>query len=124
MTPAMEQMVAIIREIRIKPSITEYELQEQIQGLLVAHGIIFEKEYKLGPRNRVDFMLRGGIIIETKKGKPYYADIIGQLERYAGFDEVTGMILLVERNLLHFPGVIGGKPVYYLGLNKLWGIAL
>lgn len=109
--------------LRINPISEEYELQDKIAAALTAVGISFIKEYKLGPRSRVDFMTGGGTAIEVKKGKPNKRQVIQQLERYTAFEEVEGIILVVERNL-DIPKELNGKPCISFGLNKLWGIAL
>jgi len=101
----------------------EYQLQKAIAEVLAKNGISFTKEYKLGPRNRVDFMVSGGICIEVKKGKPYSAQVMKQLERYAASKEVSVIILVIEWNM-DLPREINGKPCISFGLNKLWGIAI
>lgn len=100
----------------------EYELQHKIAEQLIKAGIPFKKEYVLGPRNRVDFMI-DGCIIEVKKGKPNKQQVIRQLERYTGFSEVTSVILVVETSL-DIPREVNSKKCFSFGLNKLWGIAL
>jgi hypothetical protein len=63
-----------------------------------------------------------GVGIEAKKGKPNERQVLRQLQRYAGFKQVTGLILVIER-YMDLPEEINGKPVRSIGLNKLWGIA-
>ncbi len=109
--------------LRIDPINEEYELQNKIAKALVAADIPFQKEYKLGPRSRVDFLTGDGIAIEVKKGKPYTQQVIQQLRRYAEFPEVKSIVLVIERNL-DIPKELNGKPCTSFGLNKLWGIAL
>ncbi|MED0677051.1 hypothetical protein ABEV55_08400 [Aneurinibacillus thermoaerophilus] len=104
---------------------SEYELQDKIKEEFEKHHILFEKEYKLGPRNRVDFLVHPGIVVEVKRGlkKPNWSNVMQQLTRYASYDEVSSVILVVERNLT-LPDKINGKPCFSFGLNKNWGIAL
>lgn len=118
----VEAILNVLRNLRINVVDEEYELQDQIAKALSSANIAYQKEYRLGRRNRVDFFI-DGIVIEVKKGKPYSGQVIKQIERYAAFKEVTTIILVVERNL-DLPKKINGKPVYSFGLNKLWGIAL
>jgi hypothetical protein len=120
----MQQIIDVLKTLRINPVNEEYDLQAEIEKLLIDAEIHYERECKLGPRNRVDFLtFRNGIAIEVKKGKPNKAQAIGQLQRYAEFDRVKGIILVIEKNM-DVPREINGKPCVSLGLNKLWGIAL
>ncbi|WP_024834132.1 hypothetical protein [Ruminiclostridium josui] len=120
----MNEIIDALKTLRINPINEEYDLQAEIEKLLISAGIAHERECWLGPRNRVDFLtLKRGIAIEVKKGKPNKAQVISQLQRYAKFDRVKGIILVVEKNL-DVPKEINGKPCVSLGLNKLWGIAL
>lgn len=124
----MEKIIQALSKLRINPVNEEYDLQAEIAKALRDAHISYSKEYKLGKRNRVDFLTgsafdSAGVVIEVKKGKPNKAQVIGQLKRYAGFYEVKGIVLVVEKNL-DIPREINGKPCISFGLNKLWGIAL
>jgi len=124
----MQEILKTLKKLRINPVDEEYDLQLEIARVLLEANIHFSKEYKLGKRNRVDFLTGSafddqGIIIEVKKGKPNKRNVIDQLERYAAFPKVGGIILVVEKNL-DIPWEINGKPCISFGLNKLWGIAL
>jgi hypothetical protein len=119
----MTEVLKALSKLRINPVMDEYELQNKIAVVLAAEGISFVREYKLGPRSRVDFLTGDGIAIEVKKGKPNKSQVINQLEKYAAFDDVSEIILVVEKNL-DIPREINGKPCISFGLNKLWGIAL
>ena len=120
----MNEIMNILKSLRINPINEEYDLQAEIEKLLIGAGINLERECWLGPRNRVDFLtFKDGIAIEVKKGKPNKAQVMRQLQRYANFDRVKGIILVVEKNM-DVPKVLNGKPCRSLGLNKLWGIAL
>lgn len=116
-------VLEVLRGIRINVVFEEYMLQELIAQLLTAAGMPFSKEYRLAPRNRIDFLVQGGIGIEVKKGKPNAAQVYRQLERYAAFDAVQAVILVVERNV-SVPDRICGKRCIVFGLNRLWGVAL
>lgn len=119
----MEHIIKALSQIRINPVSDEYVLQAVIASELCLSKIKFKREYKLGSRNRVDFITGDGFVIEVKKGKPNKTQVIKQLHRYAAFDKVKGIILVVEKNL-DVPKEINGKPCISFGLNKLWGIAL
>lgn len=119
----LETVINILKTLRIHAVFDEYVLQTQIADKLAQANIRFRKEYPLGPRNRVDFLLDGGIAIEVKKGKPNRAQVYRQLERYLNFDDIKAIILVVETKLI-LPKEINGKPCYRIGLSKQWGIAL
>lgn len=119
----IERAAEVLKKLRIHPLDIEYRLQQMISDALVFDNIDFQKEYKLGLRSRVDFLLDGGIIIETKKGRPYPPVTILQLQKYASFSEVSGIILLTEK-YIDIPKEINGKPCVCIGLTHLWGIAL
>lgn len=119
----VNKIITALSDMRINIIRDEFELQAIISNCLDHANIPYSREYKLAPRNRIDFMVVGGTGIEVKKGKPYSRQVINQLERYTIFPEIKAIILVVERNL-DIPRVINGKMCYSFGLNKLWGIAL
>lgn len=117
------EVLTLLKRIRINVAYDEYELQDWITRLLQQAEIPFKKEHVLAPRNRIDFLVDGGIGIEVKKGKPNRTQVCAQLERYAGFDCIRSIILVVERNV-NIPREVKGKPCVLFGLNRLWGVAL
>lgn len=119
----MDKVLGVLRSIRINVVFEEYELQEMIARIFENSGIAFKKEYKLAARNRIDFLVEGGIGIEVKKGKPNRTQVCRQLERYAAFDEINCVILIVERSV-NIPCKVNGKQCVLFGLNRLWGVAL
>lgn len=119
----VEEVLAALNSIRINPVAQEYDLQNTISQYLKQANIYFQKEYKLAPRNRIDFLVSGGICIEVKKGKPTRAKTMQQLQRYTSFREIKAVILVVERNV-NISREMNGKPCISFGLNKLWGVAL
>lgn len=120
----VEEVIASLRRLRIQPITYESELHDQIAERLRTDGIAYQHEVTLGPRNRIDFMVPPGIGIEVKKGKPTSSDLTAQAERYAAFDQIRAIILVVERNVFWYPEAIDEKPVHYIACNRLWGIAL
>lgn len=122
--PNIHEVLASLRRLRILAVDVEYTLQETIARQFTRDGIAFAKEFQLGTRNRIDFLLPGGIGVEVKKGKPYAEEVMAQVDRYCRFDQVTRLVLVVERNVFRYEKSANGKPVHYIALNKLWGIAL
>jgi hypothetical protein len=112
-----------LRKIRINVIYEEFRLQEMIAEKLTEASLEFKKEYKLAARNRIDFLVDGGIGIEVKKGRPNRTQVLKQLERYAAFEEISAVILVVERNV-YIPDIVNSKRCILFGLNRLWGVAL
>lgn len=121
----MEQIIKALESLRIGLVIEETDLQAQIALVLLQHGISFEREYMLGQGNRIDFYAAGGIGIEVKKGKPNRTRLLAQINRYAAFDDITAVIIVVETSLRDpIDRAQNGTPCAVIGLQKLWGIAL
>jgi hypothetical protein len=119
----IDRAIFALRQIRISTVSEEYEIHQIVADHLLATEIPFSREYSLGAHNRIDFFVPGGIGIEIKKGMPPHALLMSQLERYANFDEIQAIILVVERKAT-VPDIVNGKPCVLVSLNKLWGIAL
>lgn len=117
------QIISALKEIRVNVVKEEYILQEMIAKEFDNAYISYKKEYKLGPRKRIDFFLEPGIGIEVKKGKPNKRTTIKQLKRYTEVEKIKMLILVVERNL-SIPEKINGVKCLSFGVNRNWGIAL
>lgn len=121
----LDEVLSSLQRLRVHTVNSEHDLHRAIGAQFVVDHISFSREVRLGPRNRVDFLILGGIAVEVKKGKPNSGDVSAQIERYCRFDTVQVLILVVERNVFaHLDQSTNGKPVHYVALNKLWGIAL
>ncbi|MEX2462060.1 MAG: hypothetical protein WD469_12345 [Paenibacillaceae bacterium] len=118
----MEQIIAALKKIRTQLIVDEFKLHRLISKEMESEGISYKSEFLLGPRNRIDFLTESGIGIEAKKGKPNELQVFNQLSRYAEFEQVKGLVLVIER-YMDLPEEINGKPVTSIGLRKLWGIA-
>jgi hypothetical protein len=97
----------------------EDDLQAGIADALAPLPV--EREVRLSPRDRVDHLLPGGVVIEVKVAGP--ADrVLAQLTRYAAHDRVTGLVLVTTRaRHQDLPADLNGKPVeiVYLGGRSL-----
>lgn len=72
---------------------SEDAMQRGVAQLLADLQVRFEREVAVSPRDRFDFLVAGGVVIETKiKGS--YAAAITQCGRYIEHPMVTGVILL------------------------------
>lgn len=117
-----EIVVQALRQIRCGAACTEEELHAQAARAFEQAGLEARHEVRLGPRCRIDFMV-GGVGVEIKKSRPERAKLIGQLTRYAACDQVETLIVMAPRGV-NLPGMIGGKRVIMLALERLWGISL
>lgn len=118
-----EHVCAAIQTVRVVHIDMEYDLQNEVADAFRQAGIPFEKEYRLGSRNRVDFFL-DGIAVELKKGRPNRQKVIDQLHRYAAFECVQAVVLVLQNSMQVPLSSVNGKPCRVIGLQKLWGIAL
>jgi hypothetical protein len=118
----INKVAAAIRTIRIDPATDEFQIHEVIKSALLVRGIGYDHEYKLAPRNRIDFLTHNGVGVEVKKGKPNSIEVLRQIERYIKFPEVKALILVIER-YQDVPEELHDKPCLSIGLNKLWGIS-
>lgn len=120
---ALGRVLAALGGIRAPIVPDERLLQDLVGEALAAAGIPFEREARIAPRCRVDFLCEGGVAIEVKRGKPRAAALLPQLRRYAACERVEAIVLAVERTA-RVPDAVGGKPCVLFGLNRLWGIAI
>lgn len=123
MSGLFDQVCAAISSIRVMHVNMEYDLQRDVATALAAQNISFQKEYQLGPGNRVDFLI-DGIVVEIKKGKPNRQRVLEQIQRYAHFECVGAVVLVVQTSLQMPIEMVNEKPCKIIGLQKLWGIAL
>lgn len=115
----IEDVLGALRTLRVHVVTEEFLIHDQIKKVFADKGIDYEHERKLGARKRIDFLVSGGIGVEVKKGKPNRNAVMKQLEKYASSDEVSVVILVIERSM-DVPREMYGKPCYVIGLNKLW----
>lgn len=120
-----QSVIDALKTLRVGKTITEFDLQNKIAEAFVAANIPFEREYVLGSGSRVDFFANGGVAVEVKKGKPNRAKLVQQIEKYAQYEEVSAVVIVVETSLrIPIKTTGNGKPCAVVGLQKLWGIAL
>jgi hypothetical protein len=109
----VEEVVALLGGYRI-PQGTERQLQDGIATLLAGAGIAFEREVRLTPRDRPDFIVPPDVCLEVKV-KGAAAGVERQLLRYAASERVAAL-LLVTTQRVHggLPSVLLGKPLVTL----------
>jgi len=99
------------------PLSDETRLQSSIEEELQRDGVIFKREFRLSPEDRIDFLIgRVGVEVKIKGGK---LAIYRQVERYAQRDAVDALIL-VTNVAMGMPEEINGKPVHVFNLGRAW----
>lgn len=119
----MGEVLAALRALRVPLSMDEYELQARVAAALAGAGLAYEKEARLAPRCRADFLCQGGVLVEVKRGAVRRPLLLDQLRRYAALPEVASLIVVTERTV-DLPRRVGGKPCAVVALNRLWGVAI
>lgn len=122
MNPNVTEIIDALSAVRMPAQPEEYDIHAQVAMALGAVGLEYAHEYKLGPRCRIDFRV-GRVGIEVKKGRPVTAALTRQLRRYLESEALDAVIVVTQR-VTRLPAQIGGKPVYIVSLNRLWGVAL
>jgi hypothetical protein len=101
----------------------ESQIYTEIERVFKESGILYEREVKIGSRMRIDFLC-GNVGVEVKKGKPNRCKVEKQVTRYCKSDRINSLVLVVERSLFSHLNESNGKKVYYVALNKLWGLSV
>ncbi|VXC63170.1 conserved hypothetical protein [Sphingomonas sp. AX6] len=112
---SVHSTVQILRRARLRSS-TEAALQTSIETALTAGDVEFEREARLAPGERIDFLTTGGIGIEAKTRASRRA-VFRQLERYAAIDTISSLIL-VTGTAIGLPESINGKPLFLVSLGR------
>lgn len=96
----------------------EAELQEGLAIALSQAGIVHQREVVLTKRDRIDFLLTGGLGIEVKIDGSISA-LTRQLFRYAELPQITALVVVVGKNTLgNLPPAINGKPVHVVRIQR------
>lgn len=104
------EIVKLLRAQRFRYN-DEADLQKGIGQALTAAGIAFEREVILGPHDRLDFLVDGGICIEVKVAGSAGA-LLRQVFRYTNDDRVKEVVIVSNRpQHACIPLEIHGKPV-------------
>jgi hypothetical protein len=111
----VEQLVRELRARRYRVG-QESLLQLDIETALQNLDVPFEREARLAPGERIDFLVAGAIGIEAKTRCPPRS-IFRQLERYAAHDAITSLILITG-TALGLPQAIKGKPLFYVSTGR------
>lgn len=97
----------------------EAELQRLVAVALDEAGVRYKREKRLSVRDRVDFMIFGGVVLELKV-QTSEKSVLRQALRYAEHGEVTAVIVAGTcHSVLRLPASAHGKPVHAIQL-KSW----
>lgn len=87
----------------------ERELQDGLAIVLEPLGAV--REVRLGPTDRIDFLLPVGVGVEVKIDGSLPA-LTRQVHRYAQREEIAALIIVTSRRrLADLPDEMNGKPV-------------
>lgn len=114
----MEEPKALLEAIRATRFhyTSEDDLQRGLAALLDQVGVQYEREFYLDAHSRLDFMIEGGLGIETKIDGS--ASELGyQILRYLQHESVKGMLVVTTRSSHRdLPPALEGKPVWVVYL--------
>lgn len=118
----IEKIITALRRVRMSMAMEESEIHLLIAAALEKEGIVYEHEYRLAPRCRLDFFC-GGIAIEVKKDRPDKRSLARQVTRYLQSEKLTGLIVAAPYSL-DLPSRINSKPVKCVALSHFNGVTL
>lgn len=97
---------------------SEEDLREGLATALDTEGITYERECVLGPGDRIDFLVEGGLGVEVKVATGLAA-VTRQLHRYAQHARITALVLFTTsaRLPLLLPRTLNGKSVCAASLD-------
>lgn len=110
-------LVNLIRSSRIDLS-SEKRAQADLEALLVAANVAYEREVRLSDGDIIDFLI-DGIGIEVKTRAASKKDIFRQLTRYAKHPRID-VLILVGCISMGLPPQIEGKDAYFVKLGEGW----
>lgn len=107
----LSAVCACLRKYRYDAS-SEVAFQTGVSRALELGRFIFAREVRLGPRDRIDFLVDGGVGLELKiNGAP--SEVTRQLSRYAESEQIAALVLVTTRALHRMqPGTLLGKPLH------------
>lgn len=120
------EIMKALGALRCRLADAETDIHAEVAKALAAQEIRFDREVRLGPRARIDFLVWNFVGIEIKRGKRCSStELIRQIERYLAFERVGALVVLTERSVaLLAEKLQATKPVMVLSLSKAWGVAL
>jgi hypothetical protein len=111
------RLVSVLKAARFACQ-DEADLQIGVARLLDSLGLQYLREHSLSARDRVDFFLPGGIVLELKVATDGAA-LLRQVLRYAQHDGVAEIIAAsTTHHALALPDTVQGKPLHRVHLMR------
>ena len=111
----LESLVETLRSSRFT-FVTELQLQDGIEQVLQIKQIPYDREFVASAKDRFDFLLPGGAVIEVKT-KWSWSDCLRQLGRYAEREDVEEIVIVgTPRWINRIPSAIHGKRIHRVHL--------
>lgn len=112
----MRRVADIVEQYRVDLS-DEKKTQAELAMIFESQGLIADREHRLSAKDIPDFFI-DGVVVEVKiKGQR--ASFSRQLDRYAHYEKVKGIVLVTGKSIL-LPRVINGKPLMVASLSRAW----
>ena len=118
----VDAIIGAISSVRITSVLPEYDIHKLVEQAFTDSGIDFVHEARLGKGRRADFLVNR-TAVEVKKGAPAPSLVLKQIAGYLQ-SELVDDIVIVTRRKIRLPAQIGGKQVFMITLDRLWGISL
>ena len=99
---------------------TESGIHVAIAEALTAMKCEFKHEHRLNDRDRLDFLVSPGIVIESKKGAAGIA-VLQQIARYLDHPDTACAVIIAMRCDGQIPKTLREKPIYVI---ELWRLVL
>lgn len=99
----------------------EAQLHDRLAEVLTAQPCRFDRERRIDARNRFDFLIAGGIVVEVKVDGSL-GQALRQIERYAALDDVAAVLLATTQRWGAGPidsrAMFHGKPFEMVRLRR------
>lgn len=122
-TPLLARRVATLLPRFSYRYASEVQLHEALATVLTDAGIPHQREVVAGPRDRFDFLVEPGLVLEVKV-RGSLAEALGQCNRYAARPDVAAVLLVTSRpwsapsDAHHSNGwSLHGKPVHLVRIR-------
>lgn len=103
-------LIEVLRSVRFRYS-SEEDLQLGIDQVLRNRSVVFEREVRLDPHNRIDFLVEGGIGIEVKIDGSV-EELGRQVLRYLLHERVQEVVVVTTRATHRdLPPTLEGKRI-------------
>ncbi len=112
----MDEVIKVLERHRFILG-SESTVQKQVAEALTEAAINFDREYRLDPHNRIDFM--AGITGIEVKLKGSRRAILRQVTRYCDF-AVLGNLILLSSVAMGMPQAINGRRIRIVSLGASW----